>query len=201
MALNARNYLRNLAAVTETVRATDKEGGDVDIDLAVDMCCDMIAKASGKDSKMIFIGNGGSAAISNHMAIDFWKNGGVRAVSFSDASLLTCIGNDFGYRHVFEKPIEMFANEGDVLFATSSSGKSENIHLGVEAGRSRGCGVITLSGFGSENPRARLGDINFYVPSGSYGPVEVIHQALMHCILDIYMVREGRLREEDFKRG
>ena len=56
---------------------------------------------------MIFIGNGGSAAIASHQAVDYWKNGGMRAIAFNDASLLTCISNDFGYPQVFEKPIEM----------------------------------------------------------------------------------------------
>ena len=145
----------------------------------------MAQAASGQ--KIIFIGNGGSAAISSHMAIDFWKNGGMKAISFNDGPQLTCIGNDYGYKHVFEKPIEMFADSGDILIAISSSGKSENILLGVQAAGLKGCRIITLSGFDENNPLSSIGEFNFYVPSKSYGPVEVIHHSICHCIIDTIM--------------
>jgi D-sedoheptulose 7-phosphate isomerase len=126
------------------------------------------------------------------MAIDFWKNGGIRALAFNDASLITCIGNDFGYAHVFEKPIGMFADAGDVLFAISSSGRSENILNGVRAAASRGASVVTLSGFTRDNPLRGMGEVNFYVPVSHYGHVEVIHQYICHCVLDTIMaVREN----------
>jgi D-sedoheptulose 7-phosphate isomerase len=134
--------------------------------------------------KIMFIGNGASAAISSHQATDFWKTGGMRAIAFNDASLLTCISNDFGYRHVFEKPIEMFGAKGDVLVAISSSGQSENILRGVDAGKERGCEILTLSGFASDNRLRGKGSLNFYVSSNSYGHVEVVHHAICHCILD-----------------
>jgi D-sedoheptulose 7-phosphate isomerase len=135
-------------------------------------------------NKLMFIGNGASAAISSHQATDFWKAGGMRAIAFNDASLLTCISNDFGYRHVFEKPIEMFGEKGDVLVAISSSGQSENILRGVEAGISKGIEILTLSGFASDNPLRKMGTFNFYVSSKKYGHVEVVHHAICHCILD-----------------
>tara|TARA_Y100000588_G_C13419045_1_gene570784 strand:- start:133 stop:522 length:390 start_codon:yes stop_codon:yes gene_type:complete len=118
------------------------------------------------------------------MSTDFWKNGGIRSVAFNDSSLLTCISNDYGYKHVFEKPIEMFADPGDVLLAVSSSGKSENILKGVEAALMKECHVLTFSGFSNDNPLRSLGDLNFYVPSDEYGPVEIIHLSICHCILD-----------------
>jgi D-sedoheptulose 7-phosphate isomerase len=132
------------------------------------------------------------------MAVDIWKNGGIRATAFNDPSLLTCIGNDYGYKHVFEKPMEMFAEEGDVLIAISSSGSSENILLGVKAARAKGLSVITFSGFSKNNPLFSMGDVNFYTPCGAYGPVEVLHQLLCHCILDTVMIRQGKLKREDF---
>jgi len=86
----------------------------------------------------------------------------------------------------------MFADEGDMLVAISSSGKSENIHRGVEAARLRKCKVITLSGFEGDNHLSSLGDFNFYVPAREYGPVEVIHHSICHCILDVIMkVKNG----------
>ena len=114
-------------------------------------------------------------------------HGVARAVAFNDPSLLTCVSNDFGYAHVFEKPIEMFADAGDVLIAISSSGKSENIVRGVEAARRTGCRIITLSGFRPDNPLRRLGELNFWVPTDSYGHVEITHLALCHAVVDAIM--------------
>jgi D-sedoheptulose 7-phosphate isomerase len=97
---------------------------------------------------------------------------------------LTCISNDYGYEHVFEKPIEIFSQKEDIIFAISSSGESENIVRGVNAARLKECSVITLSGFKDDNRLCTMGDINFYVSSGKYGLVEVIHHSICHCILD-----------------
>ena len=142
--------------------------------------------------KIMFIGNGASAAISSHQATDFWKNGGMRAMAFNDASLLTCVSNDYCYEDVFSKPIEMFADKEDVLVSISSSGQSENILRGAEAGRKKGCEIITLSGFKADNPLREKGSLNFYVSSRSYGHVEIIHHAICHCILDTIMEHFGK---------
>ncbi len=144
----------------------------------------MIKDATTLGRKAIFIGNGGSAAIASGMAIDYWKNGGIRAVAFNDAALLTCISNDYGYQHVFAKPIEMFADRGDVLIAISSSGQSENILRGVEAGEKAGCRIVTMSGFAPTNPLRELGELRFYVPSDAYAHVEIVHQAICDAIRD-----------------
>jgi D-sedoheptulose 7-phosphate isomerase len=139
----------------------------------------------------MFIGNGGSAAIASHQAVDFWKNGGVRAIAFNDTSLLTCIGNDYGFAQVFEKPVEMFADAGDVLIAISSSGRSENILRGARAARERGCHVVTLSGFAADNPLRALGHLNFYAPGQGYGLVEITHLSICHAICDAIVDLRG----------
>jgi len=145
------------------------------------------------DNKIMFIGNGASAAISSHMSTDFWKNCGIRAIAFNDSSLLTCLGNDYGYKYIFERSIEMFADSGDILVAISSSGESENILRGVNSAKSKECSVITLSGFKDNNPLSSAGDLNFYVPAQEYGIVEVIHHSICHCILDtIVSHKEGK---------
>lgn len=92
---------------------------------------------------------------------------------------MSCIGNDFGYAAVFQKPIEMFAEPGDILVAISSSGQSANIINGVAAARAKGCHIISLSGFLADNPLRQLGDFNFYVPSNRYGYVELAHSVLI----------------------
>ena len=132
-----------------------------------------------------------SAAIASHQAVDYWKNGGMRAVAFNDSSLLTCVGNDYGYPHVFEKPVEMFADSGDILIAISSSGRSENILRGSKAALSKGCGLITMSGFTVDNPLRSMGRLNFYAPSSFYGYVEITHLALCHCIVDSIIERRA----------
>ena len=119
------------------------------------------------------------------MAIDYTKNGGIRAMAMNDGAALTCLSNDLGYENVFAKQLEMHAREGDLLVAISSSGSSENILRAVGAARDRGCAVITLSGFSSNNPLRQLGDLNLYVPSGEYGFVEVTHLSLCHAMLDL----------------
>lgn len=183
----AESYYSNLFGFASAIRVTDKSGKKLTFSQGIGKACDIIISQTVSGKKIIFIGNGGSAAISSHMAVDFWKNGGMKAISFNDGPQLTCIGNDYGYKHVFEKPLEMFADSGDVLIAISSSGRSENILLGVKAAGLKGCRTITLSGFDENNPLSSMGEFNFYVPSKSYGPVEVIHHSICHCIIDTIM--------------
>lgn len=185
MANTAKTYFRGLKSIMDSITVADREGGPLDFYLGIEKTCNMALTLAQANKKLMFIGNGASAAISSHMAADFLKNGEIETMAFNDGPLLTCMGNDYGYKHIFEKPIERMAHEGDLLVAISSSGKSENILLGVAAARSKGCGVISLSGFEPHNPLSSLGDINFYVPSREYGPVEVIHHAICHCVLDM----------------
>jgi D-sedoheptulose 7-phosphate isomerase len=181
----AKTYFSSLKDIMDSVTVADREGGSIDFYLGIGEACNMVLALAQTSKKLMFIGNGASAAISSHMAADFLKNGGIETMAFNDGPLLTCIGNDYGYKHVFEKPIERVAHEGDLLIAISSSGNSENILLGVDAARLKGCEVITLSGFSPHNPLSSLGNVNFYAPSQEYGPVEVVHHAICHCVLDM----------------
>jgi D-sedoheptulose 7-phosphate isomerase len=135
----------------------------------------------------MFVGNGGSAAIASHLAIDFSKSGGLRSLAFNDASALTCLGNDLGYENVFAKQLDLHARPGDFLIAISSSGRSPNILGAVKAARAQDCRIVTFSGFAAENELRRTGDLNFYVRSHEYGFVELAHLALCHAVLDIDM--------------
>ncbi len=181
---NAENYYGRLSQLLKKIQATQKDGSSMDLFAAITSVGQLAMAQTAVGRKIIFVGNGASASISSHMATDYWKNGGMRAVAFNDAALLTCISNDCGYENVFRKPLEMFADEGDILVAISSSGKSENILNGVLAAGKLGVHVVTLSGFKSDNPLRLTGDINFFVPDEHYGPVEVIHLSITHCILD-----------------
>ena len=135
----------------------------------------------------MFVGNGGSASIASHMAIDFSKNAGLPAMAFNDGVTLTCLGNDLGYEQVFAKQIEMYGKPEDVLVAISSSGNSLNILNAVTAARRLHLPVLTLTGFKAENKLRRLGDWNLYVPSSEYGFVEIVHLAVIHAVLDLAM--------------
>lgn len=180
-------YVSQLGSILNETQVADAEGTPLGLAQGIGMAIDLIQKQSARGKKIIFIGNGGSSSIASHQATDFLKNGGMKAIAFTDASLLTCIGNDLGYPQVFATPIKMLAEGGDVLVAISSSGRSENILRGVAAGREKGCEIITMSGFGPDNPLRKTGRLNFYVPANSYGYVEIAHLVLCHCILDMMM--------------
>ena len=134
--------------------------------------------------RLFFVGNGGSAAIASHMAVDYTKNGGVRALALNDASTLTCFANDFGYDRVFEKQLEYQATERDGLVVISSSGRSLNIVGAAAKAREIGCAmIVTLSGMNPNNKLRQMGDVNFYVPAADYGIVEVAHLSLLHSMI------------------
>jgi D-sedoheptulose 7-phosphate isomerase len=135
-------------------------------------------------SKVILIGNGGSAAIAEHMAIDLTKNVGIRAITLGGNSQLTTLANDYGYEYVYSKGIEAYADKGDVLIAISSSGASANILNAVKSALKIGCFAITFSGFSKKNPLRQKGNINIYVSSNAYGYVEIIHNLLIHYLND-----------------
>jgi D-sedoheptulose 7-phosphate isomerase len=140
-------------------------------------------EAHDRGGKVIFIGNGGSAAIASHMSVDYSKNKGIRAVAFNDAPMLTCLSNDFGYDQVFAKQIEWFAKKEDVAVIISSSGKSKNILEAVRAARECELDyVVTLSGMNPHNSLRTKGDLNFYVPCLDYGLVEIAHLSLLHSV-------------------
>lgn len=185
-------YFDKIATLFSGVQVTDSQKRSVDFSGGLSAGMNIIVDQTSLGRKVIFIGNGGSAAIASHLAVDYWKNGGMRAITFNDSSLLTCVSNDFGYPEVFAKPFEMFADTGDVLVAISSSGRSENVLLAVNAARKKACKVITMSGFSADTPLRFAGDLNFYVPSDVYGHVEIVHLALCHCILDTIISRQGR---------
>jgi D-sedoheptulose 7-phosphate isomerase len=180
-------YFESLARVNTAAEATDPNGHPIPIDEAVDWAVARARRAHADGNKLMFIGNGGSAAIASHLAIDFSKNGGMRAIAFNDGAALTCLANDLGYENVFAHQLALHGRPGDLLVAISSSGCSANILNGVAAAREVGAEVMTLSGFKPDNPLRAMGEVNLYVPSMEYGFVEISHLTLGHAILDLAM--------------
>ncbi len=179
-----KNYIKELTDLFSKIEVTGTKGETLILDKAIAEAASLIFAQREKGNKMILIGNGGSASIASHISTDLLKNACITAIAINDPSLITCLSNDLGYEYVFAKPIEMLAKKGDVLFSISSSGKSKNILEAVSRARQSGCFLITLTGFDLNNPLKIMGDMNFYVPSHSYGYVEIVHLAICHCIVD-----------------
>jgi D-sedoheptulose 7-phosphate isomerase len=179
-----REYFATLASLLSETYVSNAAGETVELDEAICQFMDQARAVHAAGNKLIFVGNGGSATIASHMATDFSKNGLIRTTALNDASMLTCLANDYSYEWVFAKQIEFYAQPGDLLIAISSSGRSANILKAVEAARKARCGVVTFSGFTSDNPLRVTGDLNFYVAADRYGFVEIAHLTICHAVLD-----------------
>ena len=177
-------YFTTLSQILSLTVVSSASGASIAMREAVNQLIADARHTHAVGNKLIFIGNGGSAAIASHMATDFSKNGGIRSLALNDSSMLTCLGNDLGYHQVFAKQVELHARSGDLVIAISSSGRSQNILNAVKAARAAKCKVVTFSGFTSDNPLRSLGDINFYLDSDRYGFVEIGHLTICHAILD-----------------
>jgi D-sedoheptulose 7-phosphate isomerase len=135
--------------------------------------------------RIFFLGNGGSNSICSHMMEDYGKMGRFKTFAFSDAALITCYANDYGYEEAMAEYLKLHFEPGDLLIAVSSSGNSKNITNAVQVAKDQGGKVITLSGFKPDNRLKQMGDINFYLESNSYGIVECYHQVILHIVLDM----------------
>ena len=144
----------------------------------------MVWTAHQSRKKIIVVGNGGSAAMASHVAVDFTKAAGIRAINFNEADLITCFANDYGYERWVEKALEAYADPEDLAILISSSGKSPNIVKGAEKAKNIGVPVITVSGFLPDNPLRKLGDINLWVDSSDYNIVEMTHHVWLVAIVD-----------------
>lgn len=151
----------------------------------------VFSEAKDGNKHLFFIGNGGSAAIASHMTADFMKNGGMKTYGLYDSAVTTCIGNDYGYENIFEKPLEFLGGESSLLVAISSSGKSGNIIRAIKAAKKNKMTVLTLTGFDKYNPVMELGDYSLYVPVREYGKVETIHNLILQHVVDEILYRDG----------
>jgi D-sedoheptulose 7-phosphate isomerase len=136
-------------------------------------------------NKIVIAGNGGSAALASHVAVDFTKQGGIRAVNFNEADLITCFSNDYGYDQWVAKAIEFYGDEGDMVILISSSGKSMNIVNAAKTASSLNMPVVTLTGFESDNPLKQLGTHNLWLDSRAYNVVENTHLIWLLMLCDL----------------
>lgn len=148
----------------------------------------LIEGAAEAKNRIFAIGNGGSAAIADHLCCDYVKGTQSQSSPTIDAcslssnvALYSAIANDYGFESVFSAQIEFVARRGDVLIAISSSGNSKNILNAVSAARAAGVGTIGLSGFSGGALKDAV-DVSLHVAINNYGVVEDAHQALMHIL-------------------
>lgn len=136
------------------------------------------------DSKLIFAGNGASAAISAHAAVDFTKQAKVRGITFNEADLITCFSNDFGYENWMSEAVKSYYKKSDAVVLTSVSGESPSIVNAAITAKSLGLKVVTFTGRNSNNALKSNGDINFWVNSHAYNIVECIHMIWVTTVID-----------------
>lgn len=179
------SYFDQLHGLLNGVAVTRKDGSSLSAEEGMREAVSMLIETRSKTkAKAIVIGNGGSAAIASHAALDLWNACGLRATAFNDAAQLTCLSNDHGYEFVFSRAIEMFGDKEDILIAISSSGNSPSILNAVDAAKEIGLRTITFAGFAPDSRLNATGDLRFYVESNHYGFVEVAHMALLHQLTD-----------------
>ena len=175
-----RHFELSLAAMRETVAdATFIE----DCQRITDAC--VAALRSG--GKLLFAGNGGSAADAQHIAGEFvsrlnFDRAPLAAIALTvDTSVLTAVGNDYGYERIFERQVLCLANPGDVFVGMSTSGRSANILRALRAARERGATAVGLTGCNLGEMGA-LCDLILAVPHASTPIIQQLHITAAHAI-------------------
>lgn len=186
----ADNYFQLFAEAAATV---DRAALSAAADLLVDRI---------KAGRRVYsCGNGGSAAIANHLVCDHMK--GIqtstalkpRVHSFSSTvELITAIANDIGVEEMFAFQLSSLAEEGDVLIAISSSGTSPNIVRVIEEAKARGVATIAMTGF-TGGASATMADVSLHVHAHNYGVIEDVHQSLMHILAQY--IRHAHVHEPE----
>ncbi|MDA1354537.1 MAG: SIS domain-containing protein [bacterium] len=151
----------------------------------IDAFVALLQETQAKGGKVIFAGNGGSAAMASHTSVDLTKNAGIRSINFNEADLITCFANDYGYERWMEKALEFYADaDKDAVVLISSSGKSPNVVAAGKYCNAQNMPLVTFTGFDETNPLKQLGQLNFFVKSKGYNVVEMVHHIWMLAAVD-----------------
>jgi D-sedoheptulose 7-phosphate isomerase len=148
--------------------------------------------ASPAGGKVLACGNGGSAADAQHFAAEFVgrferERPGLAAVALTvDTSILTAVGNDYGYEQVFSKQVAALGSPGDVLLAMTTSGNSANVLAAVDAAHAREMTVVALTGNTGGRMRELLTetDVHICVPHERTARIQEVHLLVLHCLCD-----------------
>ncbi|MEP7219539.1 MAG: SIS domain-containing protein [Bacteroidota bacterium] len=152
---------------------------------------ELIADAYRGGGKVLFCGNGGSAADSQHLATELMirlnhdiRRPALGAISLcTDPSNITACGNDLGFEQIFARNVEGLGSKGDVLVGISTSGRSRNVVLAVEAARRKGMRVICLLG-GTGGDLKDISDVAIVIPSSNAQRIQEAHITLGHIICE-----------------
>ncbi len=156
-----------------------------DFEFALEEISQQINLTQREKTNVWFLGNGGSSAIASHFSQDLLNKYRIKSNVVSDASLITCLANDYGYDNVYEITLRVLANENDLLIIISSSGESENVLKCADFARRKGMRLITLTAFDPANRLWRKpADVSVYIPTKAYGKAEIGHAALLHAVID-----------------
>ena len=171
---------------------------------AFDRAAAILLEAYANGARMFSCGNGGSAAIANHIQCDHVKSVRTatdlspRVLSLStNIELLTAIANDMGYENVFVYQLQSQSAPGDVLMAVSSSGRSANIVKALTWAKDHGLRSIAITGFDGGAARA-VAEVSIHVECTNYGIIEDLHQAIMHALAQY--IRQSRMSADAISR-
>lgn len=184
-------FFTRLHVCLQDVQVTTREAGRLEAPEGFTRWEDLCAGVREQEGVVFFVGNGASSSMCSHFALDVGKNARFRTQMFSDAALLTALGNDLCFEQIFVEPLQRNARPGDMLVAVSSSGNSPNIVAAATAARQAGLRVVTLTGMSPANRMRGLGDLNFWVDANAYGMVETAHAAILHHWTDRLVARYG----------
>jgi D-sedoheptulose 7-phosphate isomerase len=169
-----------------------KKEAAITIKPSIKFAIEIIVKAFQNGNKLLICGNGGSAADSQHFAAEFtgryeMERKPLPAIALTtDTSALTAIGNDYSFDVVFSKQVEALGNEGDVLFAISTSGNSSNVIKAIEIAHTKGMHIITMTGKdgGMMAKMLKDTDINICARINRTARIQEVHILVMHTICD-----------------
>lgn len=151
---------------------------------------DAMVKALRRHNKILWIGNGGSAAEAQHMAAELSgrflrEREGLASEALSvNSSAVTAIANDYGYDQIFRRQVEAFVRPGDVLVGLSTSGNSRNIVLAFQEARAREALTVAFTGNGG-GEIAKHADLVLMGPNGYSAIVQEVHQRMAHIVCDL----------------
>ena len=157
---------------------------------------DLIADRVRKGGKVLTFGNGGSAADAQHFAGElvgrFTKEGPpIPALALTtDSSIMTAVGNDYGYEYIFKRQVEAHARPADIAIGYSTSGNSKNVLEAMQVAKSRGLLTVGLTGEGG-GKLAALVDHLFAAPSRNTPRIQEVHHLMNHILCELL---EERLR-------
>ena len=142
-----------------------------------------------KGNKLLFFGNGGSASDSQHLAAEFVgryekERRALPAIALTtDTSILTAVGNDYGFDRIFERQIEALGRPGDTAIGISTSGNSKNVLLGIAKARQMGLSTIVFSGRSGGELKGRA-DLDLIVPSQKTSRIQETHILIGHILCE-----------------